>query len=305
VLSAVSIELNRHDWGSLATVYGTAAEVPAEVAALVAATTEAEAERHYDYLGNNVVVQGNLYEAAVPLVSVLCAALTEESPAAARTETLRLVTEIVLGDTHYSEVHAGRPDLAERARERARAGLWLFYRELRHGDPADTDVVLGIIQAVETDRARYELVLPQVDHHRRADNVFGLIDTVALVHVRDKRVLLVRTHGRKAFYLPGGKFEPGESDLAALTREVLEETGCALRPETVRPYGAFRGDAHGQAAGTQVRITTYTGEIDGEPTASSEIAECGYHTYEEYSAMPEKAPVVHAIVDDLHRLGLI
>jgi len=67
----------------------------------------------------------------------------------------------------------------------------------------------------------------------------------------------------------------------------------------------FEGDAHGQAPGTQVRITCYFGEIAGEPTASSEIAECGYYTYEEYSAMPETAPVVHAIVDDLHRLGLV
>jgi 8-oxo-dGTP diphosphatase len=127
--------------------------------------------------------------------------------------------------------------------------------------------------------------------------------TVALVHIRDSRVLLVRTHGRKAFYLPGGKYEPGETDLAALTREVAEEIGCALRPETVQLYGAFEGEAHGQAAGTQVRITGYFGDFDGEPTASSEIAECGYYTYDEYTAMAETAPVVHAMVDDLHRLG--
>ncbi|GAA3433796.1 NUDIX hydrolase [Kutzneria kofuensis] len=132
-----------------------------------------------------------------------------------------------------------------------------------------------------------------------------MIETVALVHVRDLRVLLVRTHGRKAFYLPGGKYEPGETDLAALTREVAEETGCALLPETVRPYGVFEGTAHGQPPGTEVRITCYFGEFTGEPTASSEIAECGYHTYDEYSAMAETAPVVHAIVDDLHRRQLI
>jgi 8-oxo-dGTP diphosphatase len=132
-----------------------------------------------------------------------------------------------------------------------------------------------------------------------------VIETVALVHVRDERVLLVRSHGRKAFYLPGGKYEPGETDLAALTREVAEEIGCALRPETVRPHGVFEGDAHDQPAGTQVRITCYTGELDGEPAANSEIAECGYHTYAQYRAMAETAPVVHAIVDDLRRLGRI
>lgn len=132
-----------------------------------------------------------------------------------------------------------------------------------------------------------------------------MIRTVALVHVRQDRVLLVRSHGRKAFYLPGGKYEPGETDLEALVREVDEEIGCALRPETARPHGVFDGDAHDQPPGTQVRINCYTGEFAGEPAARSEIAECGYFTYAEYTAMVETAPVVHAIVDDLHRSGLL
>jgi 8-oxo-dGTP pyrophosphatase MutT (NUDIX family) len=132
-----------------------------------------------------------------------------------------------------------------------------------------------------------------------------VIRTVALVHVRDSKVLLVRSHGRKAFYLPGGKYEPGETDLAALTREVDEEIGCALRPDTVRRHGVFEGDAHDQPAGTQVQINCYTAEFDGEPAARSEIAECGYYTYAEYTAMAETAPVVHAIVDDLRRRDLV
>jgi 8-oxo-dGTP pyrophosphatase MutT (NUDIX family) len=132
-----------------------------------------------------------------------------------------------------------------------------------------------------------------------------VIRTVALVHVRNSKVLLVRSHGRKAFYLPGGKYEPGETDLVALTREVDEEIGCALRPQTVRPHGVFEGDAHDQPPGTQVQINCYTGEFDGEPAACSEIAECGYYTYAQYTAMAETAPVVHAIVEDLHRRALL
>jgi hypothetical protein len=100
----VRLELARH-------VGGTAADVPAAVARFLAATTE------YYYsessLDNVVVVQGNLFEAAVPLVSVLCAALTEDLPDAARREAVRLIAEIVNGDVHQSEVAAGRADLAE------------------------------------------------------------------------------------------------------------------------------------------------------------------------------------------------
>lgn len=46
------------------------------------------------------------------------------------------------------------------------------------------------------------------------------------------RLLLVqRAHdpGRGLWSLPGGRVEPGESDAAALRREILEETGLTVR----------------------------------------------------------------------------
>ncbi len=168
MLSAVSIELSRHDWGSLVAGQGTAAEVPAAVAGLVAATTAEEADRHTGCLVNGVVVQSNLFEAAVPLVSVLCAALTDDLSAAARRDVLLLISEIVNGDTHHSEIEAGRPDLEVRAQEVARAGLWLFYRELLHGNPADTEEVMDILNVVDTDRARFEQFRDQVKARLRA-----------------------------------------------------------------------------------------------------------------------------------------
>ena len=39
-------------------------------------------------------------------------------------------------------------------------------------------------------------------------------------------VLLVRKHGTAAFMQPGGKLNKGESDVAALSREIIEELGC-------------------------------------------------------------------------------
>ncbi|WP_222853731.1 hypothetical protein [Fodinicola acaciae] len=40
------------------------------------------------------------------------------------------------------------------------------------------------------------------------------IDSLAWIHVRDRRLLSVRTRGKDKFYPPGGKREPGESDVA-------------------------------------------------------------------------------------------
>jgi 8-oxo-dGTP pyrophosphatase MutT (NUDIX family) len=59
-----------------------------------------------------------------------------------------------------------------------------------------------------------------------------VLDVLAWVVLRDDRMLTVRTRGRDVFYLPGGKRAPGESDVAALRREVHEELGGELEPDS-------------------------------------------------------------------------
>lgn len=76
-MSLAGAELSRHDWSALRCAGGPATDVPQELRGLLAATNGEERRKHYWKLDNNVVVQGNLYEAAVPVVSVLCAALAD------------------------------------------------------------------------------------------------------------------------------------------------------------------------------------------------------------------------------------
>ena len=52
----------------------------------------------------------------------------------------------------------------------------------------------------------------------------------ALISDDAGRVLLVRKRGTAAFMQPGGKRDPGEDDIAALSREIVEELGCRLVP---------------------------------------------------------------------------
>jgi len=70
--------------------------------------------------------------------------------------------------------------------------------------------------------ARRGLVWSSVDIEYAAAPEVPVLDVLAWVVLRDDRMLTVRTRGRDAFYLPGGKREPGESDVAALRREVRE-----------------------------------------------------------------------------------
>lgn len=100
-----------------------------------------------------------------------------------------------------------------------------------------------------------------------------LIDKLALVHVRDRRVLLARSHGKSALYLPGGKRDRGESDIDALRREIAEELDAQIQDAFVKPFGEYVAPADGKAADVSVKLTCYTAALTGSPRASAEIAE--------------------------------
>jgi 8-oxo-dGTP diphosphatase len=123
------------------------------------------------------------------------------------------------------------------------------------------------------------------------------------VHVTDGRLLVVRSQHKQAFYLPGGKIEPGESLEAALRREVSEELGtCLTNPRELKRYIA---PAYGEGEGAMVDMTCFTAELQGEPRPSAEIAEMTYVTAEEYAAHPETAPAIHEVLRDLVTSGLV
>jgi len=103
-----------------------------------------------------------------------------------------------------------------------------------------------------------------------------LLRSVGWVHVRDGRLLCVRTRGRDAFYLPGGKPEPGEAPEAALAREVWEELGLRLDPASLEPAGTFEGPAHGFDPPRPLRMECFRGVATGEPSPAGEVAEVAW-----------------------------
>jgi 8-oxo-dGTP diphosphatase len=92
----------------------------------------------------------------------------------------------------------------------------------------------------------------------------------ALIRDPDGRVLLVRKRGTEAFMQPGGKRDVGESDVAALSREIAEELGCRVRDTSARALGVFDCPAANEP-GFQVNATVYAVDIEGPIKPAGEI----------------------------------
>jgi len=92
----------------------------------------------------------------------------------------------------------------------------------------------------------------------------------ALIRDPDGRVLLVRKRGTEAFMQPGGKRDVGESDVAALSREIAEELGCRVRDASAQALGMFDCPAANEF-GFQVNATVYAGDVEGPIKPAGEI----------------------------------
>jgi 8-oxo-dGTP diphosphatase len=128
------------------------------------------------------------------------------------------------------------------------------------------------------------------------------IDKLAWIHIRDKRLLGARSRGKSTYYLPGGKRELGESDEAALIREIKEELSVDLVPGSLRYVETFEAQADGKPGGTLVKLTCYQADFRGEPAPAAEIEELRWLSHADVASA---SPVTKLILDWLQANGSI
>ena len=126
-----------------------------------------------------------------------------------------------------------------------------------------------------------------------ADAPRQIVAVSGVVRDRAGRVLLVRTP-RRGWEPPGGQVEEGEELLAALQREIQEESGCEVR------VGRLVGAYSNLAAPPGVLILAFLCEhAGGEPCAGHECLDAGWFTPEEARRRVDHPAVAARLADGL------
>ncbi len=110
------------------------------------------------------------------------------------------------------------------------------------------------------------------------------LPTAGLIAIKDNKVLLAYSNNKKAWYLPGGKIDAGESSINCLQREIQEELNVSLNPERFTFYCHITAPAYGEKPAIIMEQDCFLYELIEKIQPSNEIGEVNYFSYERYNS---------------------
>ncbi|MFT6337380.1 MAG: ankyrin repeat protein [Saprospiraceae bacterium] len=124
-----------------------------------------------------------------------------------------------------------------------------------------------------------------------------VIDKIAWIEIKNNKLLSTRSKGKTAYYIPGGKRDPGENDTQTLIREINEELSVDILPDTIQYMGTYKAQADGHKKGIIIKMTCYSAEYSGDLATATEIEEMKWLDYNDYDKISH---VDKVIFDHLH-----
>jgi len=131
------------------------------------------------------------------------------------------------------------------------------------------------------------------------------LNTSGLLVIKNNKLLLAFSRNKKAWYLPGGKVDSGETSRQALIREIKEELNVTLQAGLLKFYCHITAPAYGEKNNMIMEQDCYLYELDGDIIASSEIEAVAYFDFETYQKEPVQVAGVLLVFENLLRERLI
>lgn len=125
------------------------------------------------------------------------------------------------------------------------------------------------------------------------------LPTAGLIVTEANKLLLAYSKNKKAWYLPGGKIDSGESPVIALQREIQEELSIILNPLQLKYYCHITAPAYGEMPNVIMEQDCFLYELDEKIQPGNEIEEVKFFDSEMYQSEPAQVPGVLKVFDKL------